>query len=121
MTTTDKKTNTLQNALSHFKSKLAGELKSISVSEWDTTIYYRSTSSMATESKILSLTTNGKTAEGLVESIVQKSLDENGKRIFKDTDRASLMNEADPSVLIKVATALNNANTEDSLADIEGN
>ena len=121
MTTTDKKTTPLQNALSHFKSKLAGELKSIEVPEWDTTIYYRGTSSMATESKILSLTTNGKTADGLVESIVQKSLDENGKRVFKDTDRAALMNEADPSVLIKLATALNNANTEDSISDIEGN
>lgn len=112
---------TLQKALTHFKSKLAGELKKINVPEWDTDVYYRGTSSMATEAKILSLTTSGKTAEGLVESIVQKAMDENGKRLFRDADRVTLMHEADPQVLIKVATALNNATTEDSIGDIEKN
>ncbi len=119
--TVEKKQSALQNALTHFKSKLAGELKKIAVPEWNIDVYYRGTSSMATEAKILSLTTSGKTAEGLVESIVQKAMDEDGKRLFKDTDRATLMHEADPQVLIKVATALNNATSEDSIADIEGN
>ncbi len=100
---------------------MAGELKKINVPEWDTDVYYRGTSSMATEAKILSLTTSGKTAEGLVESIVQKAMDENGKRLFRDADRVTLMHEADPQVLIKVATALNNATTEDSIGDIEKN
>ena len=49
-----------------------------------------------------------------------KSLNKDGKRLFADTDRAMLMNEVDPSVLIKVATALNNANSE-TVADVEKN
>lgn len=109
-----------EKALAHFKSKLAGDMNKLHVEEWDCDIYYRSTSSMSTEAKILKLTTEGKTAEALVESIVQKSLDADGKRVFHDTDRSHLMNEVDPTVLVKVATALNNASS-DSVSSIEKN
>ena len=113
--------STIQKALTHFKAKLSGELQKVNVPEWDTDIYFRATSSMATEAKVLALTTTGKTAEGLVESIVQKSLKEDGSRMFRDTDRAALMNEVDPTVLIKIGTALNNATSEDSIGNIEKN
>ena len=76
---------------------------------------------MAIESKIMSLTNSGKTAEALVESIIWKALDEDGKRLFKETDRIELMNEADPSVIISVASQLNRLVQEDSIADIEKN
>jgi len=116
---TDTKT-VLENATAHFREKLAGKLYQIEVKEWNTTLYYRSTSSMRTESKIMALTQQSKTAEALVESVILKSLDKDGNRVFKDTDRASLLNEADPKVLIKVATILNNA-SDHSISDIEGN
>jgi hypothetical protein len=40
--------------------------------------------------------------------------------MFKEADRATLLNEADPKVLIRVATKLNNAG-DIPLAEIEGN
>ena len=110
----------LENATAHFKEQFAGKLYSTKVDEWKTTIYYRSTASMRTESKIMALTGQGKTAEALVESIVLKALDKNGDKMFKETDRATLLNEADPKVLIRVATKLNNAG-DIPLAEIEGN
>jgi len=110
----------LENATAHFKEKLAGKLFELEVPEWNSTIYYHSTASMRTESKIMALTQQSKTAEALVESVVLKSLDKDGNRVFKDTDRAALLNEADPKVLIKVATVLNNA-SENSISQIEGN
>ena len=64
--------------------------------------------------------TNVIVTDALVESIVLKSLDENGERLFKDVDRIELMNQADPNVIIKVASILNNANME-SIGDIEKN
>ena len=76
--------------------------------------------SMRTESKIMALTGQGKTAEALVESIVLKALHKNGDKMFKETDRATLLNEADPKVLIRVATKLNNAG-DIAQAEIEGN
>lgn len=109
MTTTDTTTKTaLESATAHFKDKLAGKLYKYHCEEWGIDIYYRASSSMKVESKIMSLTQNGKAAEALVESIILKSLDQDGKRLFHDTDRASMMNEVDPQVIIKVATQLNN-------------
>jgi hypothetical protein len=121
MTDTDKKDKTIKaKALAHFKAKLADNLFSYKVEEWDCDIHYRATANMATEAKIMNLTQMGKTAEALVESIVLKALDEDGKRIFKESDRIELLNETDPNVLIRVAGVLNNANSE-SIEAIEKN
>lgn len=122
MTDTDKTQDQTvkQKALAHFKAKLAGNLFKYHVDEWDCDIYYRATANMATEAKIMSLTQSGKTAEALVESILLKALNEDGKRIFTDLDRIELLNQADPQVLIRVAGVLNNANTE-SIGEIEKN
>lgn len=115
-----KKKNIKDSALAHFKKKLSGDLSKIHVEEWDCDIYYKSTSTMAIEAKVLGLTQAGKTAEALVESIIWKALDEDGKRIFAAADKDELMNEADPQVLIKIASALNNTDKE-TVADIEKN
>lgn len=122
MTDTDKtKDQTVkQRALAHFKAKLAGNLFKYHVDEWDCDIYYRATANMVTEAKIMNLTQTGKTAEALVESIILKALNEEGKRIFTDLDRTELLNQADPQVLIRVAGILNNASA-DSIEDIEKN
>lgn len=109
MTDTENQT-VKQKALAHFKQKVMGDLFKYHVKEWDCDVYYRATANMATESRIMALTAQGKTAEALVESIVLKSLDENGKRLFKDTDKIELMQECDPNVIIRLATKLNNAN-----------
>tara|TARA_X000000950_G_scaffold112882_2_gene142078 strand:+ start:4093 stop:4449 length:357 start_codon:yes stop_codon:yes gene_type:complete len=118
MTTTDKKT-AIQSATAHFKEKLAGTLYKYHCDEWDMDIYYQASSSMRIESKIMSLTQNGKAADALVESIILKALDQDGNRLFKETDRAALMNEADPQVIIKVASQLNN--TDDSVETVTKN
>jgi hypothetical protein len=48
----------------------------------------------------------------LVTSIILKALDPEGKPMFTKFDKNTLMNEVDPQVLIRVATALNNAIAE---------
>ena len=118
MTTTDKKT-AIQSATAHFKEKLAGKLYKYHCDEWDMDIYYQASSSMRIESKIMSLTQNGKAADALVESIILKALDQDGNRLFKETDRATLMNEADPQVIIKLASQLNN--TDDTMETVTKN
>tara|TARA_X000000950_G_scaffold83489_1_gene105063 strand:- start:1065 stop:1421 length:357 start_codon:yes stop_codon:yes gene_type:complete len=118
MTTTETKT-AIQSATAHFKDKLAGKLYKYHCDEWDIDIYYRSSSSMRVESKIMSLTQNGKAADALVESIILKALDQDGNRLFKETDRATLMNEADPQVIIKLASQLNN--TDDTMETVTKN
>ena len=101
--------NVLSKATSHFKSKLTGDLLKISVPEWETDIYYKQSHPFAVESKIIELQQQGKTVEALVTSIILKALDPEGKPMFTKFDKNTLMNEVDPQVLIRVATALNNA------------
>lgn len=111
----------LENIKGHFKSKLNGDLLKITVPEWQTDVYYKAVYSFAVESKIIDLQSQGKTVEALVESIINKALTPDGKPMFHKFDKAILMNEADPSTLIKVASALNNATTEYKQEDVEKN
>jgi len=97
----------LDNAKKHFTSQFNQTLKKITVPEWQTDIYYRQTNSFATESRIIELQQQGKTVEALVESVIAKSLDPEGKPMFNKFDKFTLMNEVDPKVLLKVATVLN--------------
>ena len=110
----------LEAATGHFKLKLGGDLGKYRCEEWGIDIYYKSTASLAVENKIMSLQQQGKTAEALVESVINKALDKHGERLFKPTDRATFLHEIDPQVIIKIATVLNTANA-DSVEDIEKN
>jgi len=50
----------------------------------------------------------GKVVEALVETIIVKALDANGKKLFQPAERLHLLNSVDPKVLVKIATELNN-------------
>jgi hypothetical protein len=102
----------LQNAKEHFTTKLGGELKKMTVPEWKSDIYFKPAYSFAVESKIIQLQQQGKTVEALVESIILKALDPEGKPMFTKFDKNTLMHEVDPQVLIRVATELNSATSE---------
>ena len=102
----------LENVKLHYKSKLSGELQKISVPEWKTDIYFKSAHPFAIESKIIELQQAGKTVEALVESIILKALDPEGKSVFNKFDKVTLMNEADPNVLMRVAAVLNSTVSE---------
>jgi len=104
--------NVLKNATEHFKSKLNGELQKMSIPEWKTDIFYKPSYSFAAEAKIIELQQQGKTVEALVESILVKALDPEGKPMFTKFDRNTLMNEVDPAVLIRIATELNSATSD---------
>lgn len=102
----------LENAKGHFKGKLSGELAKLPVPEWKTDIYYKQAHPFAVESKIIELQQAGKTVEALVESVILKALDPDGKPMFNKFDKNSLMHEVDPQVLMRIATVLNSATTE---------
>ena len=102
----------LENVKSHYKSKLSGELEKISVPEWKTDVFFKQAHPFAVESKIIELQQAGKTVEALVESVILKALDPEGKPLFNKFDKVTLMNEADPNVLMRIAAVLN-ATTSD--------
>lgn len=100
---------TLDKISQHYQTAIAGGLEKIEVKEWDMEIYCRKTYPFKDEAKVIELQSQGKTVEALVETLIVKALDKDGKKIFRDADRINLMNEADPSVIIKIAGAINNA------------
>jgi len=117
---TKKQKSVLDTATAHFRTKISGDMTHITVPEWgDAKIYFKSSNTLTEESRLLNLAQQGKTVEALVESIIRKAKDKDGKSLFHDADRIKLMNEADPQVVIKVATAINNAKitaTQESIA-----
>lgn len=102
----------IQKARGHFKDQLAGEMKSIEVPEWETTVYFKPVSTFAQEQKTLELHAKGELVAALVETLIQKAYDKNGKRMFTQGDRDVLMREVDPNIIIKVCTAINAASGE---------
>ena len=99
------------SAMEHFASR-SGELKSIAVPEWNTTIYYKELSTFQEQSGIMQYHQQGKIVEALVETIIVKARKQDGTKMFNPADKLILMTQADPDVLVKIATALNSSNTD---------
>jgi hypothetical protein len=97
----------ISNARKHYREQLAGELKSIEVPEWDTTIYYKTLSNFVEEQKVIELHNKGELVAALVETLIQKALTAEGKKMFSNGDRDVLMREVDPNIIIRVCTEIN--------------
>lgn len=97
------------NITKHYQSAIGGAMEKIRVDEWDMDIYYRKTYSFKDEQRIIQLQGEGKIVDSLVESLIVKARDIEGKRIFADADRITLMNEADPTVITRVVGQINGA------------
>lgn len=109
------------NAKKHFKEKLSGGLQKVVVPEWETDVYFKSSYSFAVESKIIALQQQGKTVEALVETLMLKALDPDGKPLFNKGDKNALMFEIDPNVIIRVCTEINAPSDEMDLETVEKN
>ena len=105
---TDKKLSAIQKAQQHYQSKLTGDLKHYRCEEWELDVYYRDITTLKQEAKIVEYAQQNKSIEALVETIIQKSLDKDGKPLFNQFDKPALMNEADPVVVMHIARVLNN-------------
>lgn len=111
----------LDNATAHFRNKISGEMKSVEVPEWQTRVYFKTVSTLRDESRIVELTQQGKTVEALVESILVRARNEDGTKMFTTADKPTLMNEVDPGVIIRLAGAMNDATTADTMEQVEKN
>jgi hypothetical protein len=98
----------LQKAKKHFHSLNSGELNSIDVPEWETKVYWKMGGlNFAQQSKVIELTNAGKTAEALVEMLILRAMNADGKKMFKQVEKNEIMREVDPDIILKVVTAMN--------------
>jgi len=113
------KNSVLGNARSHFKNALAQELMSVDVPEWNATIYFKAATSFAVEQKIIELHAKGHMVEALVETLLNKALLEDGKKMFAPADKVVFMREVDPEIIIRVVADMNTAKAaaKDSLGN----
>lgn len=110
----------IEKATAHFRNKISGEMKFIEVPEWECKIYFKKSSTLKEESKILELSQQGKTVEALVESLIIRARNEDGTKMFSMPDKITFMNEVDPAIIIRIAGEMNGISL-DTLEDAEKN
>jgi hypothetical protein len=112
----------LDKATSHFREKISGDMKKVHVPEWECDIYFKPTLTLKEQGKLIELASQGKQVEALVESLIVKARNADGTKMFNFADKAALLNEVDPGVIIRVVGEINNANDEEQdLEKIEKN
>lgn len=97
----------MDNAKKHFSDRAEGKLKKIKVKEWKTDIYYKSINNFAVESRIIDLSQQNKLTDALIETLILKALDAEGKPMFHRLDKIAMMNEVDPAVITRVVGQIN--------------
>ena len=101
-----KKPNVLAKAAEHYQNRIK-EMNSFHVPEWDVTIFYRPVTTLAQESQVIELARQNKTVEAMVVTIINKARHEDGTPMFGKHDKAALMNEVDPNVVLRIAERIN--------------
>ncbi len=103
----------LDRATAHFRNKLSADMMSVHVPEWDTTIWFKPVNTLKEEGKLVELAQQGKTVEALVETLIIKSRNEDGTKMFTMPEKMIFMNEVDPQVIIRVVGEMNAKSNED--------
>lgn len=109
---------TLDKITKHYHREINGDLEKMNVPEWEMDIYYKRTYPFEDEARVIELQSQGKVVDALVESLIVKARDSEGKKIFTDADRIVLMKEADPTVITRVAGEINNASLRPKVKDL---
>lgn len=104
----------INNATAHFKTVLSQDMKKVEVPEWETTLYFKPATTFAQEQAVIKLHTEGRQVEALVESLIIRACDADGRRVFKMADKVSLMNEVDPQVILRIVNQMNDTGVENA-------
>ena len=67
---------------------------------------------MAEEAKVIELTQAGKSTEALVLTLIQRARDKDGEALFSSSDRLKLMRLADPKVILRIITEMNDLGSQ---------
>jgi hypothetical protein len=111
----------LERATAHFRNKINGDMKSVFVPEWETSVYAKQSLTLKEQSKLIELATQGKTVEALVETLIVKARNEDGSKMFTMMDKQVFLNEVDPNVLIRVVSEINSLFDDADMEAVEKN
>jgi hypothetical protein len=110
----------IDKATAHFEDVLSQGLRGpILVPEWDAEIYYKPSTTMAEQSKIIELTQQNKATEALVTTLIMRARDVEGAPLFTGADKPKLMRAVDPKIIMRIVTSMND--DDDEIEDALGN
>ena len=112
-------TRAIEKAVKHFEGIATGAMQEFYIDEWETTIYYRPTLTWNEQAKLIDLSTQGKSSEALIETIIIRCKERDGSPMFTTADRTTLKNSVDPDVIVKIVGHLNKSAS--SLEEAEKN
>ena len=121
--------NIVQNAKKHFADKVSADLSCVEVPEWGEAgegdgekepakIYYRKAMSHKTQRQINQYAKEGD-IEALIEILMLRGLDADGKKLFKPSHRTEFRNFVDPEVMGRICEEMGEDDT--TLEDATGN
>lgn len=112
----------LERAKAHFRDRLSEDMDSIEVSEWGEKdiplVIYFKPMTLKQQDAIFKHVRAG-SLKSLVETLIQRSLNEDGKRLYKSAHMIEFMNHVDPSVIERVVTGMAGDDLDEG--DIEKN
>lgn len=111
----------LSKATAHYRERISGGFQSIEVPEWGTEIFFKPSISLKEQAPISRLLSQGKSEEALVETLIIRCHDADGKRVFRMADKHELMNKVDPSVVARIVEAINAREDDPDPIDTAGN
>lgn len=99
-----------ERAKAHFKAQLDGEPGCVEVPEWGepdkpARIYFKP-QTLAEKNKIFSATESGR-LEAIAVTLIVRSRNEDGSKVFSEADKFELMRSYDPDVMARVVNAMN--------------
>ena len=104
----------LEKATTQFRDKISGELQFVEVPEWGESpdkplkIYYKPAINFLAQGKILALFKQDKDSEAVVQSLIIKALDADGKNIFNESDMQSILREVHTDVVQRILEDMTN-------------
>jgi hypothetical protein len=109
-------------AKSQFKDRISGDLLSIDVPEWKSDdgetvkIFYKPATNFKIQGQLLRLVHEGKPDEAIIMQFILRSLNQDGKQIWRKINMNEIMYEFDPDVVSRVVNAMNEGEPDEGEA-----
>ena len=95
----------LVNIEKHWRTQLDKQMGEVVVPEWDVTIFFKPMN-LSQQNRIFKYANEG-SLESLVETLLIRALDADGKRLFSNSNKKFFMEKASPSLIADVVAAMN--------------
>ena len=96
----------LDAAKVHFSERMARELQSVEVPEWESKIYFKPCMNFREQGEVLKLHSDNRPAEAVLMTLILKARDKDGEKLFKKAHMTEMMLNIDPEVVSRVVTEM---------------